>query len=152
MISSSFLSFFISEIIQEMIIKSLPIEKSLHTLGRKIAPYLIELYEFNRDIDLDSLIYKITYIFLPHIFTTTRKISKRENIYFISENVPLIMSYMSIPSEGFSADALIAGIIESVINATGYECNVNAYTAPENGFPRKTIYSIEIIHKEIKEL
>lgn len=152
MMPTSFLSFFVSEIIQQLIKKSLPLETSLHSLGRRIAPYLIEAYKFDRDIDLDSLLYKITYTFLPQIFQTTRRISKKENSYFIFENVPLLMSYMSIPNEGFSADSLMGGIIERVINATGYDCKVSAYTAPEEGMPRKTVYCVEIFDKKIEEI
>ncbi|RVD93202.1 transport particle complex subunit [Tubulinosema ratisbonensis] len=152
MISTTFLSFLASEIIQQLINNQSNLESNLHHLGKKIAPFLIELYDFERDIELDSLIYKITYSFLPQIFITQRKLGKKDNNYVIYENVPLFMSYMSIPYEGFSSDALIAGIIERVVNASGFECSVNAYTAPEEKHPRKTVYLIEILPKETKDL
>lgn len=152
MISSSFPSFLVSEIIQHFLKNKSNIEANLHSLGKKIAPFLIEMYDFERDIELDSLIYKVTYSFLPQIFQTQRKLGKKENSYVIYENIPLFMSYMSIPHEGFSADALIAGIIERVINASGFDCKVSAYTAPEEKLLRKTVYLIEILDKEIKDL
>lgn len=151
MVDSTFLCFVVSEIIQDLMAEGRDVERVLHQIGRKTGMKLLELFGFDRDVDLPSLVYKITYNLLPRVHESGRKaesLKDRENVFVITENEPLFGVYMQ-PPEGnsrFCADAVVAGVIEMAICATGYRCSVNAYLSPAESTCQKTIYLVEIMN------
>lgn len=151
MVDSTFLCFVVSEIIQDLMSEGRDIERALHQIGRKTGMKLLEMFRFDRDVDLPSLVYKITYSLLPQIYESGRKaesLKDKENVFVITENEPLFGMYMQ-PSESnsrFCADTVVAGIIEMAICATGYRCSVNAYISPTESPFQNTVYIVEVIN------
>ena len=149
MISASFFSFLVSEIIQDSVSKNINAERSLHHTGVCVGMRLLELLRFSREIDLSGLLYKITYILLPQIYETDRKVEclrDKENTFVITEKAPLVSTHISQPEmcSGFCADSLIAGIIEIAVCATGYKGVVTAYTEIAEDASVKAVYLIEV--------
>lgn len=151
MVDSTLLCFVVSEIIQDLMSEGRDVERVLHQIGRKTGMKILELFGFDRDVDLPSLVYKITYHLLPQIHESGRKaesLKDKENVFVITEDEPLFGVYMQPPecNSRFCADAMVAGIIEMAICATGYRCTVNAYISPSESPFQKTLYLVEIMN------
>ena len=134
--------------------RSRDVEGILHCTGKRVGMRLLEVFGFDREIDISGLLYKITYILLPQVYETSRKVEsfrEKKNTFIITEDQPLLGTYVSCPESGygFSADTLLAGVIESAIRATGYISTVNAYTTHTASLNAKTIYFIELKSTEV---
>lgn len=148
-IDATFLNFLTSEIIQNEILEKKDVEKALHHTGKLIGMKLLEIFEFRRDNDLNNLIYRIVFNLLPMIYETNRKVDrfKDSNMNFIiTELNPIFGKFISLPqnNKDFSADAMIAGVIEGAICASGFICKVTAYKSPEDNQRVRTVYYLEI--------
>lgn len=139
--------------IQDFSAQNSDVEGRLHSIGVRVGGVLLELFEFDRDVDLLSLMYKITYTLLPRISETKRKVEKlkeKPHTFVINEKDSLLGAYVSAPQENseFSADSLIAGVIEVAVRATGYSCTVGAYTLPAQSSDTRTAYLVDVKIKE----
>ncbi|MCJ1308947.1 Trafficking protein particle complex subunit 5 [Agyrium rufum] len=70
--------------------------------------------------------------------------STNEDEYMISDNEPLVNSYISIPKEmsQLNCAAFVAGVIEGVCDAAGLTAGVTAHNAGTDMWPGKTIFLI----------
>ncbi|RDW63063.1 trafficking protein particle complex subunit 5 [Aspergillus mulundensis] len=64
------------------------------------------------------------------------------NEYMITDNDPLVNSYISVPKEmnQLNCAAYVAGIIEGVCDGCGFEAKVTAHNQPTELWPSRTIF------------
>ncbi|CDK24966.1 unnamed protein product [Kuraishia capsulata CBS 1993] len=74
------------------------------------------------------------------------------NQYMITDNLPLISKYISVPKEfqHLNCAAFVAGIVEGILDSAYFQANVSAHSFPEPGLPLKTVFVINFDDKVIK--
>ncbi|KAM0674165.1 Trafficking protein particle complex subunit 5 [Gurleya vavrai] len=146
-ISSSLFTAFSCSLISNYLSNSQDTEKSLQTLGQKISLPLLQLFTEKRETNLIFLLQNLAFNFLPNLYTSNRHIKKVDSETFVLyEDSPLFSRFVSNDSL-FCADAIVAGIIEEYLKASGFENNVEAHLNKENG----SLYLIKIKKNEFDE-
>jgi trafficking protein particle complex subunit 5 len=77
------------------------------------------------------------------------KSREKEDEYMISDNEPVVNTYISIPKEmgSLNCAAFQAGIIEAVLDGYAFPCNVTAHSVVTEQFPQKTVFLIKFDQK-----
>lgn len=122
-------------------------EKELNSLGKDIGRRLSLLFDFKIENDINSLIYRIVFEFLPNLYEADRKIEKMEDnedsiLFLIYEKQPLITS-VTFEEKDFCPASLFSGIIESILNILNENLKVFAYNKPSNEYPAQVVYIIK---------
>ena len=67
------------------------------------------------------------------------------NEFMVIDNNPVMSQFISVPRElkQLNCNAFIAGVIEGVLDAGYFQCNVSAHTVPRDGFPLRTVFLIK---------
>lgn len=116
-----------------------------HILGRSLLEYL----EFHREIDLQSLLYKITYTLLDKLHPSSRKLeasTESKNEFFIYEYEPMYSKHVSLPDDwkDFCPESIVCGVIEYSLLASGFDCVVDGYVRPTEKYPDTVVYHIKL--------
>jgi hypothetical protein len=154
-VSSSFITFLSCGIIQRYIERKENVEEVLHKIGIEIGYRLVEQEKVPRSNRIISLLYNLTFTFLPSLYKSSRKIEKsndRAHTYLLSEDTPLFGRYVSVPKEsiGFSADAIVCGVVESYLLASGFRSSVCAYGMATERCPSKIVYLIKFNEEDVE--
>lgn len=139
-VSSSLFTLFSCQLINTLLKKSKDAEKDLHTFGLKFSVPLLQIYTTKRETNLILLLQNLTFVFLDCLYKSNRNIKKVDkNTFVLYEDTPLFSRFVNNETL-FCADALIAGVIEGYLRASGYENVVEAHLNEEGG----TVYVIKI--------
>lgn len=68
-----------------------------------------------------------------------------KNEYMIIDNTPLTNTYISVPKEmsQLSVAAYIAGVMEGVCDASGFEAKVSAHNQATDVWPNRTVFLLK---------
>ena len=132
---NDFLKYAICALIQDLKDNNEDIEQEMKKVGHILGRMALEHDDFQRELDLESLLYKITYTFLDKIYSTSRKLevsTKNSKEYYIFEHEPLFSQHVSLPEswKDFCPESIMSGVIEYALLASGFECEVNGYIKP----------------------
>ncbi|CAH2355345.1 trafficking protein particle complex subunit 31 [[Candida] railenensis] len=157
-ISLSALSFLFCEIISWVQGQSKGIqdlEARLNGLGYQIGQRYLELVKLRegikygkREIKIIEILQFIHGPFWKAIFgkvaNELEKSQDAENEYMISDNVPLLSKFISVPKDygNLNVSALIAGIIEGALDSSFFQAEVSAHSVPRDGLPLRTTFLI----------
>ena len=66
------------------------------------------------------------------------------NEYMITDNDPLVNTYISVPREMsmLNCAAFVAGVIEGVCDGCGFETKVSAHNQPTEMWPSRTVFLV----------
>ncbi|CEP22392.1 Transport protein particle subunit trs31 Short=TRAPP subunit trs31 [Cyberlindnera jadinii] len=73
------------------------------------------------------------------------KSSDSDQEYMITDNLPLISQFISVPKEfgQLNVGAFTAGIIEGILDAAYFQAEVSAHTVEQEGFPLRTVFLVK---------
>jgi trafficking protein particle complex subunit 5 len=145
----SSLSYLTYGIIDYLLEQKCDVEESLRAMGYEAGLRLLEIHGFRREVHIPSLLYRLTYIFLPNIEESSRKIEKirgEEDVYLLTDDDGVFGRFISVPPEwgDFSADSITCGIIQAVIAASGHSSDVAAYSSPTEERQSRVVFQIRI--------
>lgn len=162
-INLSALSFLFCEIVNWALKSSKGIqdlERRLNGLGYQIGQRFLELVKVReghkyskREIKIIEILQFVHGPFWTAIFgKTANKLEKSQDVaneYMITDNVPLVSKFISIPKDygDLNCSAFIAGIIEGALDLSGFPATVTAYFVPEDNFPLRTVFLIKFDEK-----
>ncbi|KAH3666437.1 hypothetical protein WICMUC_005705 [Wickerhamomyces mucosus] len=80
------------------------------------------------------------------------KSSDSDDEYMITDNLPLISQFISVPKEfgQLNVAAFTAGIIEGILDSAYFQANVSAHTVEKPGLPLRTVFFIKFDHGVIE--
>jgi hypothetical protein len=121
-------------------------EEEMIKIGYLIGRTLIEKLEFKRELDLNALLYKITYNLLEKFYSSPRKLEAsrdQPNVYHIIEYSPLYTGHVS-NKNNFCGDSVTCGVIKYGLKASGFDCEVTGYPSPTEKYKESVVYEIII--------
>ncbi|RKP21457.1 transport protein particle component [Rozella allomycis CSF55] len=130
-------------------------EKRLNNFGKNIGIRYIEIFYWrdkltirreNRIIPLLSFINTLIWKSLSgKPADSLEKSTENEDEYMITDNDPWTHRFISMPKDlhQLNCGAIMAGIIESILEGANFPCKVSAHTVPIEGFPNRTTYLIK---------
>ncbi|KAI4292060.1 trafficking protein particle complex subunit 5 [Pancytospora philotis] len=126
------------------------LEQALKEIGYSMGKLMVIMKGFKPEADLDALLYRTAYNFLPLFHESERVLQQSEedrNTYYIAESTPLMTRYVSLPEEQCSicCDSIFAGAIEFVLKASGFASEVVAHNTGTASCPDRVTYEIRII-------
>ena len=149
-INMSTFNYFLSEIMQYYLTNSRNLDDELEKLGENIGPRLLELMIFRekqlkheiKHVEMLKFIHSSVWKFLfGKTADSLEKAKDSEVEYMIKDYNP---SYMRCISEysHYSAASFMVGIIKSILNSSGFDCNVTYQTLSfeEKNGERKSLY------------
>lgn len=146
-INDTFACFLLTGLIETF--KNTDCEEELKKIGYLMGRTIVEKLNFRREIDLGTLLYKITYTLLEEYYPSPRKLEvskESDNVYFIIEYSPLYSRYIS-NKNNFCGDSIVCGIISYGLKASGFDAEVNGYVDSCKRYPDKIVYEINVIKK-----
>lgn len=117
------------------------LEQDLTLVGRDIGQRIALQTRFKRDKDLDSLVYRIVFVLLPCLYQADREIGKGDDpalLFYIYESSPALEDFGS-QDASFCASSVVAGVIEVVLEISGFNLQVLAYSCQNE---RKVVYTV----------
>jgi hypothetical protein len=65
--------------------------------------------------------------------------------YMITDNDPQLTKYMSVPKEfgSLNCGAFIGGLLEALLDSSGFPCQVTAHSTSNEQFPTRTTYLVK---------
>lgn len=158
-ISLSSLAFLFCEIVSWAHGKSkgvLDLENRLNGLGYQIGQRYLELSKLRegpkygkREIKIIGILQYIHGPFWRAVFgKPANDLEKSQDVhdeYMITENVPVVAKFISVPKEygDLNCLAFVAGIIEGALDGAGFHATVVAHSAPTAEAPLKTVFLIK---------
>ncbi|KNE69411.1 hypothetical protein AMAG_13775 [Allomyces macrogynus ATCC 38327] len=156
-VSLSAFAFLFSELVQysQKHVKGIQdLEKRLNLVGYRVGQRLLELLVFRdrgskRDVKLLNALLFINTNVWKALFgkpaDSLEKSSEHDDEYMISDNDLVVNRYISIPKEmsQLNTGAFIAGIVEAMLDGSGFPARVTAHTVPVAGFPFRTTILIK---------
>lgn len=135
------------------------LENRLNTLGYQVGQRSLELVKLRegkhlkREIRIIEILQFIHGPFWRALFgKTANELEKSQDIpdeYMITENIPVMAKFISIPKEygNLNVLAYVAGIIEGALDSAGFHANVTSHTVSTDEFPLKTVFLIKFDHE-----
>ncbi|KAJ3374837.1 hypothetical protein AMAG_13523 [Allomyces macrogynus ATCC 38327] len=156
-VSLSAFAFLFSELVQysQKHVKGIQdLEKRLNLVGYRVGQRLLELLVFRdrgskRDVKLLNALLFINTNVWKALFgkpaDSLEKSSEHDDEYMISDNDLVVNRYISIPKEmaQLNTGAFVAGIVEAMLDGSGFPARVTAHTVPVAGFPFRTTILIK---------
>lgn len=144
-----FMKYMFVSLVNYFLTKEEDVEEAIKKIGYEMGKKILILNNFKQEKSLDGLLYRIVYILLPSLYSAKCKLvisTTDENTYLITENKPIMKKNISLPQSfnSFSPDALIAGIIESILFASGFCADVTAHNVESLVHLDKVVYVIKI--------
>lgn len=132
------------------------LEKRLNGLGYQVGQRFLELVKLREGLKYGKretkIIEMLQFIHGPFWRTvfgkTANELEKSQDMadeYMITDNVPLVAKYISIPKDygNLNCLAFVAGIVEGALDLAGFHASVTAHSAPAEGFPLKTVFLVK---------
>jgi trafficking protein particle complex subunit 5 len=101
-----------------------------------------------RPLRILSLLNLLTTKLYPLLFArpadSLEQSTTSKNEYMVIDNTPLTNTYISVPREmsQLSVAAYIAGVLEGVCDAAGFEAKVSAHNQPTEVWPGRTVFLV----------
>ncbi|KAK6526825.1 TRAPP subunit trs31 [Arthrobotrys megalospora] len=140
------------------------LEKKLNLHGYAVGQRFLELLLWRdgrtakRETRILGILQFISHQLYRAIFQkqadTLEKVRENDDEYMISDNDPVVNTYISVPKEmsQLNCGAFIAGIIEAVLDGHCFPAKVTAHTAPNEMWPGRTVFLIkfepEVLERE----
>jgi hypothetical protein len=135
------------------------LEERLLDLGQQIGRRVLELVWLRekftrREIELLGALRFTTTTVWRFLFgkfaDSLERVKDKENEYIIVDNTMLFARFISVPTEleGLNCNALIAGIVQGVLTASGFPCRVDAHQAPPadaSEYVSRSLFSIRFL-------
>lgn len=149
----STLSYLVCGMVEYFMEQGGDVESGLRTVGYEVGIKLLEVYGFERELHIPTLLYRLTFNLLPGISDNNRKVERaegRDDMYLVTDYDGVFSRFISVPPEweGFSADSLTCGIIQAVLMASGYESEVTAFPKPVDGFPNRVVFQVKVLRQD----
>ena len=102
-----------------------------------------------RPLRVLSLLTLLTTKLYPLLFSrpadSLEQSTTNKNEYMIIDNTPLTNTYISVPKEmnQLSVAAYIAGVMEGVCDASGFEAKVSAHNQATDVWPNRTVFLLK---------
>lgn len=146
----SALSYLTCGMIEYLVEKEKDVEAELKSIGYEAGIKLLEIFRFERELHIPTLLYRLTFDFLSGISDSEKKIEKVEgedDVYLLTDLDSMFSRFISVPPEweGFSADSLLCGVIQAVLMASGYNSEVVAFQKPTESLPDRVVFQIRIL-------
>ncbi|KAI9218466.1 transport protein particle subunit trs31 [Blastocladiella britannica] len=130
------------------------LERTLNLVGYRVGQRYLELLVFRdrgskRDTRLLNVLLFINTNVWKQVFgkpaDVLEKSSENEDEYMISDNDLLVNRFVSVPKEmsQLNTGAFVAGIVEAILDGSGFPARVTAHTVPIEGFPFRTTILIK---------
>lgn len=148
-----FLRYFYAGVWNHLAEEQKSIEGGLKEIGYDMGKRMMIIRNFRPEASIEALLYRIVFILLPSFYETERmleKSSSEKNTFLVTENRPLMNRCISLPAEyaSFTCDAVFAGVIESILRASGFMADVTAHNVPSPGLPKKIVYVVKLACEE----
>lgn len=127
------------------------VESELKAVGYEMGIKLLEVHRFERETHLPTLLYRLTFDFLPNVSASDRRIEwvedESRNMYLLTDLDGVFSRFVSVPAEweGFSADSLVCGVIQAVLMASGYSAEVHAFLKPTERLSNRVVFQIRVL-------
>lgn len=125
-------------------------ENKLKQFGYQVGRNMLILNRFDKDKDIEGLLYKITFSYLPLFYNTTRYLEKENDInstkpyYLIIEPNSFFNNIcLNKLDETFCYETIFAGIIEMILTASEISAEVTAYNIFQEQH-NEVIYEIKL--------
>ena len=125
-------------------------ENKLKQFGYQVGRNMLILNRFDKDNDIEGLLYKITFSYLPLFYNTTRYLEKRiggnstKSHYLIIEPNSLFNNIcLNKLDETFCYETIFAGVIEMILAASEVSAEVNAHNILHEQY-NEVIYEIKL--------
>ncbi|ELQ74502.1 Transport protein particle (TRAPP) complex subunit, partial [Trachipleistophora hominis] len=141
-VSANFVQFFSCGFIHHLLAQgTTDIKTSYRDIGHKLAPKLLEMYKIHQTNDLDKMLLNIKSI-LANLYSSKRSISitSDREYYVITESDPLL-SRSGVKS--LNSNNLIAGLIEGLLDANLFDCDVLVSDGSDESNPNQVYYLIK---------
>ncbi|KAJ1516577.1 hypothetical protein HMI55_001926, partial [Coelomomyces lativittatus] len=133
----------------------------LNGLGYRVGQKVLELSFFRekgwkRETRLLPLLILINASIWKSLFgkpaDSLEKSSEHNDEYMISDNDLLVNKFVSIPKDlsQLNTGAYVAGLIEAILDGSGFPARVTAHTVPIEGYPYRTTILIKFDSKVIE--
>ncbi|WUR02216.1 trafficking protein particle complex subunit [Vairimorpha necatrix] len=147
--NDQFLKFALCALVQDLKDNNEDIENEMKKIGHIFCRSALEILDFNRETDLQSLLYNITYTLLEKIHSSPRKLeisSTNNKEYFIFEYEPFFTKHVPLTEtwKDFCPESVMTGVIEYAIAASGFKCEVSGYVRPIEKYPDTVVYFIKV--------
>lgn len=131
------------------------LEKKLNAHGYSVGQRLLELLVWRegrsgkRETRVLGILQFITNTLWRAIYNkpadALEKSRDHEDEYMISDNDPMVNTYISVPKEmnQLNCAAFQAGIIEAVLDSCMFPARVTAHSVPNETWPGKTVFLIK---------
>lgn len=132
------------------------LENRLNGLGYQIGQRYLELAKLRegtkygrRETKIIEILQFIHGPFWKSVFgKTANELEKSQDVndeYMITDNVPVVARFISIPKEygNLNCLAFVAGIVEGALDSAGFHASVIAHSAPADDHPLRTVFLIK---------
>ncbi|KAI9189165.1 Trafficking protein particle complex subunit 31 [Blastocladiella emersonii ATCC 22665] len=138
------------------------LERMLNLVGYRVGQRFLELLVARdkggakREIRLLQVLLYINTNVWKALFgksaDTLEKSSENDDEYMISDNDLLVNRFVSVPKEmsQLNTGAFVAGVMEAILDGSGFPARVTAHTVPIDGFPMRTTILIKFDPKVIE--
>ncbi|KAL7665248.1 Trafficking protein particle complex subunit [[Candida] zeylanoides] len=158
-ISLSSLSFLFCEIVSWVQAQSKGVqdlEARLNGLGYQVGQRYLELVKLREGIKHGKrevrVIEMLQFVHGPFWRALFGKVANEleksqdvDNEYMISDNVPLLAKFISVPRDygDLNVSAFVAGVIEGALDQASFAAEVSAHSVPREGAPLRTTFLIK---------
>eukprot|EP01029_Cantina_marsupialis_P029129 TRINITY_DN779840_c0_g1_i1.p1 TRINITY_DN779840_c0_g1~~TRINITY_DN779840_c0_g1_i1.p1 ORF type:complete len:189 (+),score=33.95 TRINITY_DN779840_c0_g1_i1:120-686(+) len=168
-VSLSSFAFLFSEIVrysQSRVNNTSDLKRRLESLGHDIGTRILELItvreriarggDVKRETKLLNMLKFISNRVWKLLFgkpaSSLQKSTEKSNEYMINDNSPLTNTFISVPKDfgNLNCAAFIAGIVNGILDAAGFACNVTAHTVANGDGSNKTTFLIEFSPETMK--
>ncbi|AFN84102.1 transport protein particle complex subunit [Encephalitozoon romaleae SJ-2008] len=148
------MSYLVCGMVEYLMEQRKEVEADLKAIGYEVGVKLLEICNFEREVHIPTLLYRITFDFLSLASDSDKRIEKAKDIdktYLLTDTDGIFSKFMSVPNEwdGFSADSIVCGMIQAALMASGYNSEVVAYPKPSESFPNRIIFQIKILDPQL---
>lgn len=138
------------------------LEAKLNSLGYGVGTKFLELITFRdgKNAKREIRVVEVLQFIHTQVWKTLfgkvadelEKSSDSDDEYMITDNLPLISQFISVPKEfgQLNVGAFTAGIIEGVLDAAYFQAEVSAHTVEQNGLPLRTVFLVKFDHAVIE--
>ncbi|WEL39903.1 BET3-like protein [Encephalitozoon hellem] len=149
-VPASIMSYLVCGMVEYLIEQRKEVEADLRAIGYEVGVKLLEICNFEREIHIPTLLYRITFDLLSLVSDSDKRIEKAEDAdrtYLLTDADGIFSRFVSVPKEweGFSADSVVCGMIQAALMASGYISEVTAFPKPSESLPNRIIFQIKIL-------
>ncbi|KAM0671783.1 Trafficking protein particle complex subunit 31 [Ordospora colligata] len=125
-------------------------EERLKEIGYEVGIRMLEVYRFEREVHIPTLLYRVAFDLLPHVNNSDRRIEKSnttDGTYIIMDMDGIFSRFMSVPQswDAFCADSVVCGLLEAAFTASGHQADVVVFPRPTEKYPNRVVFQISCL-------